>query len=130
MVYAMRSGAIFIAADTTRARRAGLVPHWFLWVSYIAAGLLVVTVTYFQLVSPLIPIWVAATSLFILRRLSNIALATPGMSAVPRLGMPRPQEAAHGGPLGATLRTVAGYLWRKPCRVGRTSRLACRLRWV
>ena len=69
MVYALRSAAVFIAAGTTRAHRAGLFPRWFTFTSYLVAVVLLLATTFFRPIVLVFPAWVAAVSILVLRRL-------------------------------------------------------------
>jgi hypothetical protein len=68
MIYAMRTGGIFMIATTTRATRAGVVPRWFRIVSFAAALVLMLSASYVVIVVLIFPIWVGTTSLFVLYR--------------------------------------------------------------
>lgn len=68
MIYAFRTAAVFIVVSTTRAWKARLFPRWFVVVGYVAALLLLVSLTYARVVVLVVPVWVAATSVIILFR--------------------------------------------------------------
>jgi hypothetical protein len=76
MILAIRAGAVFVAAGTMRARRAGLLPTWFHVVSMIGVVVTLLWATYSEPLRLLIPIWVACVSVFVLRRLPNLARPT------------------------------------------------------
>jgi hypothetical protein len=78
VVFALRSAGVFIAAGTTRARRAGLIPRWFAVVSYLIVVILLLTVARFRAVSLLFPAWVTTVSLIVLKRRGT---AIPSTSA-------------------------------------------------
>lgn len=65
-LFALRTGAVFIAVSTTRALRCGLFPRWFGVVSYTTAVALMVVATTWHLVMLTIPLWVAASSWMVL----------------------------------------------------------------
>ncbi|CCH76485.1 conserved membrane hypothetical protein [Nostocoides japonicum T1-X7] len=68
MIYGLRIAAVFMIATTTRAMRAGLFPRWFALVSYVAALVLMVALSYVRAVVLVLPIWVGAVSAVILFR--------------------------------------------------------------
>jgi hypothetical protein len=68
MIYAFRVAAIFIVVSTTRGWKARLFPWWFVIVGYVAALLLLVSLTYARAVVLVVPAWVAITSIIILFR--------------------------------------------------------------
>lgn len=68
MIYAFRTAAVFIVVSTTRAWKARLFPRWFVVVGYVAALLLLVSLTYARAVVLVVPLWVAGTSVIILFR--------------------------------------------------------------
>lgn len=68
MIYAFRVAAVFIVVSTTRGWKAGLFPRWFVVVGYLAALLLLVSLTYARAVVLVVPAWVAVTSVIILFR--------------------------------------------------------------
>ena len=66
--FATRAAALFILATATVGMRTGVFPRWFCLLGYAAGLLLLVTVSFFDWVVLLLPVWVAFVSLFILRR--------------------------------------------------------------
>ena len=65
---ALRIAAIFMISGTTRGARAGLLPRWFVLVSYAAALALSLTSAQHRAVTLVFPTWVAAISLVVLLR--------------------------------------------------------------
>jgi len=68
VVFAVRAAGVFIAAGTTRAFRAGLIPRWFAIVSYVLVLVLFFTIARARVVSLLFPAWVAVMSVVVLTR--------------------------------------------------------------
>ena len=68
MVFALRTAAVFVAAGTTRAHRAGLISRWFTLASYALTLVLLLVTTFFRPVVVLFPAWVAVVSVLVLRR--------------------------------------------------------------
>jgi hypothetical protein len=68
LVFALRTAAVFVAAGTTRAHRAGLFPRWFTVASYALTLVLLLATTFFRPVVVLFPAWVAIVSILVLRR--------------------------------------------------------------
>ena len=48
--------------------RTGLLPRWLAIAGYVAGGVFLVTVAYVELLALLLPIWVAAVSIVLLRQ--------------------------------------------------------------
>jgi hypothetical protein len=68
VVFALRCAGVFIAAGTTRALRAGLIPRWFAGISYAVVLVLLLTVARARIVTLLFPAWVVVMSLLVLKR--------------------------------------------------------------
>ncbi|MFZ4718151.1 MAG: hypothetical protein ACOYMR_01920 [Ilumatobacteraceae bacterium] len=64
---ALRSAAVFVLITTTRARRAGLFPNWYSAFSYLAAVVLLVVFDLWPPIQLLMPLWVLATSVVVLK---------------------------------------------------------------
>lgn len=71
MIVAVRAGAMFMVAGAVRARRARLLPAWFHRLTLATGFVLIIWATYYKPVAALIPLWVPAVSVFILRRIPN-----------------------------------------------------------
>jgi len=69
-VYAARTAGVFMIVTSTIAYRTRSVPTWVAVIGYAIAGLLLLSLQYFQVLIMLFPAWVALLSVFI--------LATPG----------------------------------------------------
>ncbi|HEY4189122.1 MAG TPA: hypothetical protein VGM28_01755 [Candidatus Limnocylindrales bacterium] len=67
-VFADRAAAVFMFATATIGLRTGVLPRWFSIVTYLLGTVLLVVVTVFDLAILVLPAWVAALSLLILRR--------------------------------------------------------------
>jgi hypothetical protein len=68
VVFGVRAAGVFVAAGTTRAWRAGLIPRWFAVVSYVLVLILFLTIARVRVVSLLFPAWVAIMSVVVLTR--------------------------------------------------------------
>jgi hypothetical protein len=66
VVFALRAAGVFIAAGTTRAWRAGLIPKWFAILSYVLVLVLLLTVARVRAVTLLFPMWVVVMSVVVL----------------------------------------------------------------
>jgi hypothetical protein len=75
VVFAVRAAGVFIAAGTTRALRAGLIPRWFAIVSYLLVVVLFLTIARARAVSLLFPAWVAVMSVVVLTRRVQVQAA-------------------------------------------------------
>jgi hypothetical protein len=65
---ATRAAAVFMLATATIGIRSGVFPRWFALVGFLLGIVLLVAVSFFELIILILPIWVAVVSLFILRR--------------------------------------------------------------
>jgi hypothetical protein len=75
VVFAVRAAGVFVAAGTTRARRAGLIPRWFAILSQVLVFVLFLTIARARAVSLLFPAWVAVMSILVLKRRGAIQKA-------------------------------------------------------
>jgi hypothetical protein len=66
-VYAVRMAAVFMIVVSTIGRRLGIFPRWLVLAGYLAALVLLLNVSYLELVILVFPAWVAAVSVVILR---------------------------------------------------------------
>ena len=66
-VYAMRMAAVFMIVVSTIALRLGVLPRWLVVCGYIAALVLMLNVSYIEVLVLVFPAWVAAVSVVILR---------------------------------------------------------------
>jgi hypothetical protein len=66
--FATRAAALFILSTATVGMRTGTFPRWFSLLGYAAGLLLLITVSFFDWIVLVLPVWVAFVSLFILRR--------------------------------------------------------------
>lgn len=64
---ALRSAAVFVLITTTRARRADLFPTWYSAFSYLTAVVLLVMFDLWPPIQLLMPLWVLATSVVVLK---------------------------------------------------------------
>src|SRR4051794_39583420 len=65
-VYAMRMAAVFMIVVSTIGMRLGIVPRWLVVGGYAAALVLILNVSYIELLILVFPAWVAAVSVVIL----------------------------------------------------------------
>lgn len=73
---ALRSAAVFIAVSTTRAKRSGLFPTWYSVFSYATALVLLVVFELWPPIQLLMPLWVLATSVVVLKERRLLDLPT------------------------------------------------------
>src|SRR3954453_14621284 len=66
-VYAMRMAAVFMIVVSTIGTRLGILPRWLVAAGYGAALVLILNVSYVELLILVFPAWVAAVSIVILR---------------------------------------------------------------
>ena len=66
-VYAMRMAAVFMIVVSTIGVRLGILPRWLVAGGYGAALVLILNVSYIELLILVFPAWVAAVSVVILR---------------------------------------------------------------
>jgi hypothetical protein len=66
-IYAMRMAAVFMIVVSTIGRRLGVFPRWLVVTGYLAAAVLILNVSYTELLILVFPAWVAAVSVVILR---------------------------------------------------------------
>ena len=65
-IYAMRMAAVFMIVTSTIGARLGIFPRWLVITGYLAALLLVLNVSYTDVLILVFPVWVAAVSIVIL----------------------------------------------------------------
>ena len=66
-IYAVRMAAVFMIVVSTIGRRLAIFPRWLVVTGYVAALVLLLNVSYVELVVLVFPAWVAAVSVVILR---------------------------------------------------------------
>ena len=66
-IYAMRMAAVFMIVVSTIGRRLGVFPRWLVVTGYLAAAVLILNISYTELLILVFPVWVAAVSVVILR---------------------------------------------------------------
>jgi MFS family permease len=86
-VYAMRMAAVFMIVVSTIGMRLGILPRWLVVGGYAAALVLILNVSYIELLILVFPAWVAAVSVVILR-------ARPHPRRNPTRAPSRPRGAA------------------------------------
>ena len=64
-VFASKMAGVFIIVTSTIALRLGAWPRWISLVGYLAALVLVFSVTYYELILLLLPAWVALVSVYV-----------------------------------------------------------------
>jgi len=67
-VYAMRAAAVFVIVTSTIGLRTGALPRWIVFVGYVVALALMLSVSYFRGIVFVFPAWVAAVSVEMLVR--------------------------------------------------------------
>ena len=79
-VFASKMAGVFIIVTSTIALRLGAWPRWISVVGYLAALVLVFSVTYYELILLLLPAWVALVSVCVVAvaRRADPAGARPG----------------------------------------------------
>ena len=66
--FATRAAAVFLISTATLGLRTGGLPRWFALTGYVAGAILLVVVSFWDWIILLLPAWVAAISVSILRR--------------------------------------------------------------
>ena len=99
-IYAMRMAAVFMIVTSTIGARLGIFPRWLVITGYLAALLLVLNVSYTDVLILVFPVWVAAVSIVILMA-DRRSLSSARRDA---MRTPRCNEAA--GAVGDELRLV------------------------
>jgi hypothetical protein len=79
-VFGVRLAAVFMLVVSTIGLRTGFLPRWLVFTGYACGLVFLVTVTYVELLALLLPAWVAAVSVVILRsaRRSGTPSSLPG----------------------------------------------------
>jgi hypothetical protein len=67
-VISTRAAAVCLISISTLGIRSGVFPRWFAWTGYLLGLTLLLFVSLWDLYLLSLPVWVAAVSLFILRR--------------------------------------------------------------
>lgn len=75
--FATRAAAVFLISIATLGLRSRTFPRWFAWSGYLFGVILLVVVSFYDWIILLLPAWVAAVSLFILRRERALRRAGP-----------------------------------------------------
>ena len=65
-VYGVRAAAVFMITVSTISLRTASLPRWLVLTGYLIAVVLLLSVSFYQLVVLLFPVWVAAVSITIL----------------------------------------------------------------
>jgi len=66
--FATRAAAVFMISAASIGLRSRTFPNWFAWTGYLFGAVLLLGVAFWDWIILLLPAWVAAVSLFILRR--------------------------------------------------------------
>jgi hypothetical protein len=69
---------VFLISIATLGLRSRTFPRWFAWSGYLFGVILLVVVSFYDWIILLLPAWVGAVSLFILRRERELRRAGPG----------------------------------------------------
>jgi hypothetical protein len=75
--FASRAAAVFLFSIATLGLRSRTFPRWFALAGYLFGIVLLVVVTFWDWIVLLLPAWVAAVSLFILRRERSLRRPAP-----------------------------------------------------
>ena len=76
-IYAMRMAAVFIISATTLAIRTGFLSRWIVFLGYVIAIVLLVTITFEDWIVLLFPLWVLLVSIEILAKNLGEGRRTP-----------------------------------------------------
>jgi hypothetical protein len=82
-IFAVRAAAIFMLVASTIGLRTGFLPRWLIFAGYAAGLVFLLVVTYVEWLILLLPAWVIAVSLVILRARRS-GPASPGLPVQPR----------------------------------------------
>ena len=66
MIYGIRAAAVFMISVSTIGLRTGALPRWLTFAGYVIAIVLLISVSFYELVVLVFPLWVIAVSLVIL----------------------------------------------------------------
>ena len=83
-LYAMRMAAVFMIVVSTIGARLGIFPRWLVVVGYLAALVLILNVSYTELLILVFPAWVAAVSVLILKTDRRAAVRASDAPVRPR----------------------------------------------
>lgn len=67
-VFAVRAAAVFMLVVSTMGLRTGFLPRWLVVAGYVGGAVFLFTVTYVELLLLVLPLWVTAVSVVILRQ--------------------------------------------------------------
>jgi hypothetical protein len=67
-VFAMKMAGVFIISTTTVGLRTEVMPRWMGWLGYVVAAVLLLSITYWEWMALLFPLWVLVLSIYILKR--------------------------------------------------------------
>ena len=59
--------AVFMLVSSTIGRRTGIVPRWFIWAGMVAAIVMLFSVSFFEPLALIFPVWVSILSIMLLR---------------------------------------------------------------
>lgn len=65
-VYAMKMAGVFMISTATVGLRTEVVPRWLGWLGYFFAALLLLSISYWELMTLLFPLWILLLSIYIL----------------------------------------------------------------
>jgi hypothetical protein len=80
-VFGVRAAAVFMIVVSTIGLRTGFLPRWLVFAGFVSGVVFLFSVTYVELLALLLPVWVTAVSIVILR-----AARRGGSSGVPSSG--------------------------------------------
>jgi hypothetical protein len=67
-VFAMKMAGVFMISTNTVGLRTEVMPRWLGWLGYVVAAVLLLSITYWEWMALLFPIWVLMLSVYILKK--------------------------------------------------------------
>ena len=66
-VFAIKMAAVFMLVSSTIGRRTGFLPRWFIVLGTLGAAVMLLSVSFFEPLALIFPVWVAVVSILLLR---------------------------------------------------------------
>jgi hypothetical protein len=66
-VFAVKMAAAFMLVSSTIGRRTGFLPRWFVVAGLVAGTVMLFSISFFELLAVIFPVWVAVVSILLLR---------------------------------------------------------------
>jgi len=66
-VFAVKMAAAFMLVSSTIGRRTGFLPRWFIVAGLVAGTVMLFSISFFELLAVIFPVWVAVVSVLLLR---------------------------------------------------------------